>query len=377
LKGEVAEKAVKLRKALEAAVTKLSSSEAELWSLRMEEVAAWQSAEPPSPDARAATIGEQVLQVLDRRDRAITAALARIRTIDDAYEAVGRQATSSDATVTAARRRFEEAEAEVERRLNEDPSIVAIQKEELRLERIKALNSNWRHELGELVAEREGAYRNDPVFAYLEGRGFGTDEYRARWPISFLDSKLAGWSNYREERVNLMAARAYPEEYAQTMEKLEASLARIGPARQAAIRNIKSSLDRERLILADALNSAAAVVGRFEDVRSSKTTAFKRIEESITGGDPETMMVTEAVVALLARERAAAALRASESVVKATAVEVDGLVRRRIAVAREADSLRRAALGLLNDLADVQNLLDEAASATVGSERFEGSAALA
>jgi hypothetical protein len=82
-------------------------------------------------------------------------------------------------------------------------------------------------------------------------------------------------------------------------------------------------------------------------------------------------MVTEAIVALLARERAAAALRASDSVVKATAVEVDGLVKSRIAVAKEADALRRKAMDLLNHLADLQNLLDDAARRTVGLERFE------
>lgn len=371
LKAEVVGKAVQLRKALEAAVTKLSESELELWSLRLKEVALWQSAEPASPDARAEKIWEQVLQVLERRDSAVTAALARIRTIDDAYDAVGRRSVASDATVEAARLRFDEAEAEVERRTVADPSIVSIDKEEQRLLRIKSLNGNWRDDLDKLLAEREEAYRSDPVFTYLESRGFGTDDYRARWPISALDAKLAGWSQYAAERANLEAIRAYPGEYAKTMEKLEASLARIGPARQAAIRRIKDSLDPEREILADALNSAAAVVDQFEDTKTAKSAAFKRIEECLAGTDAETRMVTEAVVALLARERAAAALRTSEKVARATAAEVDGLVKNRIAIAKETDALRRKAQELLHHLADIQKLLDEAASRNVGPERFE------
>lgn len=371
LKAEVKEKAVQLRKALEAAVTKLSGSERELWSLRLREVAVWQSAEPASTDTRAEKVQEQVLLVLDRRDSAITAALARIRTIDEAYDVVGRRSVSSEATVAAARRRFDEAEAEVERLTVEDPSVVSIDKEEQRLRRIRALNSNWREDLDKLLAEREEAYRADPVFAYLEGRGFGTDEYRARWPITSLDAKLANWSQYGAERANLEAIRAYPDEYAKTMEKLEISLARLGPARQAAVRTIKDSLDPEREILADALNSAASVVDQFEDTRAAKAAAFKRVEESLAGTDAETKMVTEAIVALLARERAAAALRASDSVVKATAVEVDGLVKSRIAVAKETDALRRKAMDLLQHLADIQNLLDDAAKKTVGPERFE------
>lgn len=371
LKAEVVGKAVQLRKALEAAVTKLSESELELWSLRLKEVALWQSAEPASPDARAEKIWEQVLQVLERRDSAVTAALARIRTIDDAYDAVGRRSVASDATVEAARLRFDEAEAEVERRTVADPSIVSIDKEEQRLLRIKSLNGNWRDDLDKLLAEREEAYRSDPVFTYLESRGFGTDDYRARWPISALDAKLAGWSQYAAERANLEAIRAYPGEYAKTMEKLEASLARIGPARQAAIRRIKDSLDPEREILADALNSAAAVVDQFEDTKTAKSAAFKRIEECLAGTDAETRMVTEAVVALLARERAAAALRTSEKVARATAAEVDGLIKNRIAIAKETDALRRKAQELLHHLADIQKLLDEAASRNVGPERFE------
>ncbi|MNU51235.1 hypothetical protein D3C71_402230 [compost metagenome] len=371
LKAEVAQKAVQLRKALEGAVTKLSASELELWTLRLREVSLWQSAEPASPNARAEKIWEQVLLVLERRDSAITAALARIRTIDDAYDAVGRRSVNSDATVAAARKRFDEAEAEVARRTVEDPSIVAIDREEERLLRIKALNSNWQEDLDKLIAEREDAYRNDPVFSYLEGRGFGTEDYHARWPISALDAKLAAWSQYAAERANLEAVRAYPGEYAKTMERLEASLARITPARQTAVRRIKDSLDPEREILARALNSAAAVVDQFEDTRAAKTAAFKRIDESLAGNDAETKMVTEAVVALLARERAAAALRASEKVAKATAADVDALVKSRIAIAKETDILRRKAVELLHHLADIQKLLDEAASRNVGPERFE------
>ncbi len=371
LKAEVAGKAVQLRKALESAVTKLSGSERELWSLRLREVAIWQSTEPASLDTRGEKIQEQVLLVLDRRDSAITAALARIRTIDDAYDAVGRRSVSSDETVAAARRRFDEAEAEVERRTVEDPSVVSIDKEEQRLLRIMAINDNWLWDLDKLISERVETYNSDPVFAYLESRGFGTDDYRARWPISALDAKLAGWSRYAAERANLEVVRAYPDEYAKTMEKLEASLARIDPARQAAIRRIKDSLDPEREILADALNSAAAVVDQFEDTKTAKTAAFKRIEESLAGTDAETRMVTEAVVALLARERAAAALRTSEKVARATAAEVDGLVKNRIAVAKETDALRRKAQELLHHLADIQKLLDEAASRNVGPERFE------
>jgi hypothetical protein len=369
-KAEIAEKAVSLRKSLEAAVTYLAQSERDLWMLRLQEVDLWQSVGGPAKDDRSAKIKEQVIQVLDRRDSSTTNSLARIRTIDDAYNAVERKSADREQAVAAARRRFEAAEAEIQRALVEDPSIVKLDKEEKRLKHIKSLNANWREELDALIDERVATYNADRFFAYLQRRGFGTEQYQAKWPFSVLDAKLAYWSRYEEELAHLHAVLSYPDQYAEDIKKLDASLAKIEPARKAAIRAIKARLDPEREILADALNSAAEVVSQFEGTKESKSAAFKRIEDGISGEDDETKLITEAVVALLARARASAALHADDQTIRQISARVDALVKNRIAVARETDTLRNKAMDILNQLSDLQNYLDEVADKSVGAERL-------
>jgi hypothetical protein len=370
-KAEAVAKAVQLRTALEETVRELSRSDRELWAMRLREVSIWQEVKPASSDPRATKIREQIPQILDRRDAAIAEALGRIRSIDEDYKALGDAFRQGEKSVAAQRKRFAAADEEVARRLVEDPSIVSLDKEEQRLRRLIDLNANWPAEVDELVGKRAATYEGDPVFAYLNSRGFGTDAYSAKWPLSYLDGKLAQWSNYEAEHANLEAVLAYLDEYGRSMEKLAVSVEKLAPSRKAAIRQIKDSLDPEREKLADVLNGAASVSGRFNEAKGGKAKAFKRVGDSISGGDAETRLITEAVVTLIAREHAAAKFRATDAMLAPASAAVDALLRQRIAASRDTDALRNKAKEILDSLSEIQSLLDEAAGREVSSEHFE------
>ncbi|NTF17683.1 hypothetical protein G6L37_04670 [Agrobacterium rubi] len=371
LKSQTQFKAVELRVALKELITRLTESEKSLWSLRLQEVGIWKSVHPAESDARSAKIHEQILLVLDRREGAVNRALDQIASIDETYGSLKGQSEKADAAVAAARERFRKAEAEVDRRVVHDPSIVALDREEARLLRISDLNASWNTELDELVAARVSEFRADRVFAYLDDKGYGTEGYSAGWLTRRLDNLIAGWISFSDASANLESVLAYPDEYAATMRRLKTSIDRIPSQRQLLIRQIKNSLDPEREVLADTLNDAAGVVARFDEAKAAKASAVSRISHCIGGADEETVMVTEAVVALLARERAAAALRADESHLRKAAMEVDELLKRRIIASRATDDLRREAADMLSLVTDIQKLLDDDAEREVGADRFE------
>lgn len=371
LKAATRKKAAELREGLKSVMGRLMDSERQLWSQRLDEVALWQSVHPIADDEQARTVRHQIGQVLERRAAAVADAIEKIASIDETYAALKHASAAAEDEVVQARARFDAAEADVLRRLAEDPAIVALDREEGRLMRIRNLNGNWQEDLEALVNERLSEYNADPVFAYLDRRGYGSEGYASGWLTRRLDAMLARSFDFDSEKANMEAVQAYPAQYAEQIEALEAAINRLPAQRNAAIRRIKDSLDPEREILADALNDAAGVVAKFENARRAKADAVQRVSDSIRGADEESAMVTEAVVALLAKERASAALRGSSETVKAAALQVDALLKKRISVAKEVDGIRRTADEILGLLADIQNLLDADAGREVGAERFE------
>lgn len=371
LKADTQSKAVHLRTALKDVITRLTGAEKDLWSLRLQEVRIWQSVHPKSNDARVATIHEQVLMVLDQREAAVNRAISQIASIDETYAKLKLDSARAEARVGAARARFTKAEGAVEQRTISDPAVVAIDQEEARLRGISDRNANWNRDLDELVSARVAEFRADPVFAYLDAKGYGTDSYSAGWLIRRLDGVLARWTSFGEELANFEAVRAYPDEYGETMRKLRSSIERLPAQRQLLIRRIRDGLDAEREILADTLNASAAIVEEFEAAKRAKAAAVERVSNCINGTDEETQLVVKAVVALLASERASATLRGEEQIVRAAEAEVDELLKRRISFSREADELRRKASEMLSLVTDIQKLLDADAEREVGAERFE------
>lgn len=371
LKAETQSKAVHLRTALKDVITRLTGAEKDLWSLRLQEVRIWQSVHPKSNDARVGTIHEQVLMVLDQREAAVNRAISQIASIDETYAKLKDDSAKAEARVGAARARFAKAEEAVEQRTITDPAVVAHDQEEARLQRISKRNENWSRDLDELVSARVAEFKADPVFAYLDAKGYGTDSYSAGRLVRWLDGIVARWTSYGEERANLQAIRAYPDEYGETMRKLRSSIERLPAQRQLLVRRIRDGLDAEREILADTLNASAAIVEKFEAAKRAKAAAVDRVSSCINGNDEETQLVVKAVVALLASERASATLRGDEKIVRAAGAEVDELLKRRIAFSREADELRRKASEMLSLVTDIQKLLDADAEREVGAERFE------
>jgi hypothetical protein len=303
------------------------------------------------------------------------AEVARLDGADAEREALRAAANQAIETVRDRRERFESVEDDVTRRAASGSEIAALAEHEHKLISMLAKSADWREDLSPLVEKRLAAYDADPVFSYLHGRGFGSEEYAARWPLSRLDAVVARWSGFMTARETREKVAAYVEGYASNVASAERALAAVEPRRRAIVARIKSELEPAREALAQALISTSDVVDRFAASTARKAQAVSKLRDFAAGRDKAYQIATEVVVMATARERASAALRSEDpsNVGPASQIarRVEENVRRRLESARRSDGVRRNLLGLLDRLEAVQAALDKAASGEIDPQEFE------
>lgn len=164
------------------------TAEARLWS----EFAAVQIAE-------ASALPRQIEALLDDRRRKIE---ARSRAVSEAEGRV--QALSSERRKLAeadeeARTALEEARRKAAAAFEEDDEATALRVDLTNLaEAAEGLASKYARAVGERE-EKRGGFEADEIFAYLQGRGFGTQAYRAWGPVARIDSWIANLSDHRRK----------------------------------------------------------------------------------------------------------------------------------------------------------------------------------
>jgi hypothetical protein len=364
-----------LKSAVRRVAAELASEEEIVWGLRRAEISLWQE---HAASARTKATDELVGQseaLLAARLPLMLAEVARLDAADVERDVLRGAADRATEIVRERRERFEGMEDDIAKRIVSGPEIVALAEHERKLETMLAKSAGWREELSPLVEERLAAYDADPVFSYLRGRGFGTESYSARWPLSRIDAVVARWSGFVAAAQNRDKVAAYVDGYASNVANAERALVAIEPRRKATVASIKSELEPVREELARALISTSTSIDRFAACTARKALAISKLRDFAAGRDKAHEMATEAVVMATARERAAAALRAEDpSKVgpgSQIAKRVEENVRNRLESARRADGVRRNFIGLLDRLEAVQAALDKAASGEIDPQEFE------
>lgn len=364
-----------LKEAVRRLAAELAAEEAGVWGLRRAEIALWRDYRSTGGERRTDEILEQSEAVLQSRLPLMLAEMEKLDSADEERETIRAAAHAAAASVERSQQSFVTAEEEIARRSVSGPEIAALDEQERKLRTILKKNAGWRDELAPIVEERLAAYDSDPLFAYLLSRGFGTEKYTARWPLTRLDAVLARWAGYRAAKENRDKVAGYAEGYASDVARAERALAAIEPKRRAAVARIKSELEPVREALARALISTSSVVDRFAACTARKAAAVEKLRDFAAGRDKAYEMITEAVVMVTSRERAAAALRADrpDSVGPGSEIagRVDALLRQRMEAARRADGVRRNFTGLLDRLEAVQKALDKAAAGDVDPQEME------
>ena len=300
-------------------MTKLSAQQATLYrqlgGLRLE---------PEARDAQATIITgvtDKTGASIARYDAAFAAAEAQLLQIeaDIARVHANRTALQSEAAKRDGELSSLTAKARPSLGSNADYSARLIAARELaemaEASLVKAANA-------EAARERNGRpYRDDPLFLYLRDRGYGTERYRPRGPIAWLDGKLAGFIGYEQARANFARFSEIPTRLRQHAETLQ-ERARAAAAGVAALENVAvdtvggrnareaieelvrriDELDRQNIVLQDRRDQAIELRGTLAD-----------------GNDPDLQAALAELAALLKRDE----LRALVRQARATPTERD------------------------------------------------------
>ncbi|MFN2323619.1 MAG: hypothetical protein ABR510_11755, partial [Trueperaceae bacterium] len=186
------------------------------------------------------------------------------------------------------------------------------------------------------------AYRDDPLFAYLWQRGYGTPAYRAGPLVRWLDGKVARLVGYADARPNYARLLDLPVQ-------LRAHADRVGVEADAALAELRRIEEEARA--ADgipALDDARAkaedrlveIDVRIEAMAAERRAALEAYEALVAGDDPH----TQEAVAFLASEFGREDLQALRRAALATPMpEDDAIVARLLDLERERDAAASAA----------------------------------
>ena len=338
---------------LSSALEDLLACEGNLWDLRVREVASWNAISPAGSSGQIAEVAPLVEQVLDRRRERVRGLLHVIVGTGSALEDARAASVEATKALDMERKRFASAEAKAASALSKDPRFAALDAQKLALADAVSANRNWEGYVMPATEARLAEFENDPVFRYLLSRNFGTKDYRAGLLRRLLDVTVARWAGFDRQLAAYDAVRAYPEEHAAraaaAAEEAAVELAKIEPRRKALRESIRRGLDGYRTKLADALNAAAEADEGVDRVGRQVSAARAGLRSAVSGQDEETRMITEAIVTMLAKARAAAA-DAEPEALALMAGKSEHYMKARLSIARAADEMRVRAISLLEGL---------------------------
>lgn len=364
-----------LKAAVMRVVSELAKEEAAVWNLRRAEIRLWQEHGASVPPSETDALVDQCDALLSARLPLMLAEIDALHAADTERGSLRIAADKAAAEVARRQADFALMEDDIRKRITSGPEVSALSERERKLAAMAERSQGWREALEPLVSDRLAAYDGDKIFSYLRDRAFGTEAYKARWPMSRFDAVVANWAGYASSAAEREKVASYVEEYASKVDGVHRSLADIEPRRRSTIASIKAELEPVREALAHALISTSDVVDRFASSTARKAQAIAKLRSFAAGKDRGYEMAAEAVIMATARVRAAAALRSEDAKAlgpnSKISKSLEDNVARRLASARRADAVRRNLLGLLDRLEDVQKALDKAVSGEMDPREIE------
>lgn len=237
---------------------------------------------------------DAALQALDARIAAAEAERARLETErEDQADRVERAAEAVDA-----------AEADTQARLEADPDYQRQRAQAQEAERTAMHAAEKAAESAQELDEKGASYRQDPLFAYLLDRRYGTPAYKANPLARWLDAKVARLIGFADARANYARLSEIPErlrEHANSLEAaadaaFEALKALDTSAREAdGIPALQAALEQEEQALTAIDAGIEAAEAKLQDLAAEKA-------RFAIGEDPETKRAVDYLAAELQRD---------------------------------------------------------------------------
>jgi hypothetical protein len=160
--------------------------------------------------------------------------------------------------------------------------------------------------------ERNGRpYRDDVFFMYLRDRAYGTERYRSRGVVAWLDGKLAAFIGYERARANFVLINELPMRLRRHAERLQEQ-ARAAAAGVAALENVAVDTAGGRGAR-EAIENLVEQIDALDQenvaLQDRRDQAIERRGALAQGRDPDLETASTELAALLKRDELRALLR--------------------------------------------------------------------
>jgi hypothetical protein len=215
------------------------------------------------------SVSQNVVELLDRRERAHGELLGEIRGEEERLEALEVKRTQLSDEAEAAALQLDEAEAEVQNRLEEDPAYRTQLEHAHRADAIADEAEAKTRDATDDKKSKGEPYEADHLFMYLWNRHYGTSEYSANPLTRMLDRWVAKLCNYDKARPNYWMLNEIPLRL------------------QAHAEAARSRADAEFQELEKLETDAAGQMGlpRLNEVLDEREQALEACDESITAAE--------------------------------------------------------------------------------------------
>ena len=154
---------------------------------------------------------QQLAALFAQRRDALTALQQKIRNSAKNLESLNSDRTAQAEQVDQAAKVVDDAEAETQARLDQDPEYRRQREKAEAVER-QAMHADEKASRSEEEREQKGeSYRNDPLFMYLWERHYGLPAYEASGLVRWLDGKVARLIGFADARANYSRLNEIPQ----------------------------------------------------------------------------------------------------------------------------------------------------------------------
>lgn len=348
-----------IEKTLWNTASKMIRLERSLNALRVDEIISWHMAcEGKLNDARGSIqrVGEMIDAKMSRADEAITSIKeceTRLGELRSARKAAEARASEMKEQLNSKTR------ANLEK-LKKAPKVVELKAT------LKALDAQLKQASADYANAKEAhpaimtQFDQDRAFQYLFRRSYGTANYQANPVVAKLDSWLA-------DKIDFMCAASIYQS-AVTVEKRMDDFLKAYQNKKEELQNqltmaeqeIHQELDDDRFEFSDVVNSIQDIDKKAKTTHQKMEVAKDIVKALIRGGDADFQATNEQLIKMLAREKAAAAVRLSKNHSPEVMIERNkaiSLGNDRLELSVEADAIRRQACAQADRVMVIDELL--------------------
>lgn len=348
-----------IEKTLWETASKMIQLERNLNVLRVDEIISWhQARDEKLTDARGS-----IQRIGDMIDAKMSRANDALRTIKDCETSLGElrhKRKAIEARVIAMKTDlYSKTRANLER-AKSSPEVVDLK---MRLKELDQQVQKTSAEYAKAKTEHPvlmAKFDADKTFQYLFRRNFGTSEYKANSVVAKLDEWLA-------DKIDFMYAASIYQNAVTIDKKMEDFLASYGVTRTnlhnqlaAAEQEIQQELDADRAEFSDVVNTLQAIDKKLEETFQKMDVSKGILKAIISADDKDFQSMNEQLIKMLAREKAAAAVRFSKQNSPVVIIERNKAIafgQDRLTVSIEADGMRRLAKAQNNRVVVIDELL--------------------